>query len=103
TTAQALGAGNHERVANTMFRGLIIAATVAACLILLRPVLVWAGLALFEGSAEAEAAAAIYIGIRLLGAPFELSNYALMGWFVGRGRRGGCSSCSFWSRLRTSR
>ncbi|MEL6774239.1 MAG: MATE family efflux transporter [Pseudomonadota bacterium] len=86
TTAQALGAGNHERVANTMFRGLIIAATVAACLILLRPVLVWAGLALFEGSAEAEAAAAIYIGIRLLGAPFELSNYALMGWFVGQGK-----------------
>lgn len=85
TTAQALGAKNPARVANTLMRGLILALAAAAVIILMKPLLLWALLALFAASEAAEAAAAVYIQIRLWGAPFELANYALMGWFTGQG------------------
>lgn len=85
TTAQAFGAGRPERVVDTLMRGVILALGAAALIILLKPVLLWALLALFAASDAAETAAAAYIRIRLWGAPFELMNYALMGWFTGLG------------------
>ena len=83
-SAQALGAGLRERVANTLLRGLLIALTIACALILLQSPLRWLGLSVFEASEEAEALAAVYIGIRIWGAPAELMNYALVGWFAGQ-------------------
>jgi len=82
--AQALGAGDGRRVLDTLVRALIVAAAIALLLNLAGPLVARGGLALFEGSAEAEAMAASYIRIRLLGAPAELANYALIGWFTGQ-------------------
>lgn len=82
--AQALGAGDNGRVVNTLVRALVVAGCVAALLILCRGGLRWAGLALFEGSAEAEALAGAYFDVRIWAAPAELGNYALMGWFSGQ-------------------
>ncbi|MBX2854516.1 MAG: MATE family efflux transporter [Rhodobacteraceae bacterium] len=83
-SAQALGAGLRERVVNTLLRGLLIALTIACLLILLQLPLRWLGLSVFEASEEAETLAAVYIGIRIWGAPAELMNYALVGWFAGQ-------------------
>ncbi|MEM9763448.1 MAG: MATE family efflux transporter [Pseudomonadota bacterium] len=86
TTAQAMGAGKMERVANTLARALILGLGCAAGLILLQAPIIWAVLALFEASAAAEDAAGRYLAIRIWGAPVELANYALLGWFVGQER-----------------
>ena len=84
-TAQALGASDRRRVMNTLVRAGMIALAIAAMLIVAKlPVRVCA-MSLFEGSAEATRLAGRYVDIRLWGAPAELMNYALMGWFAGQG------------------
>ncbi|MEM9045474.1 MAG: MATE family efflux transporter [Pseudomonadota bacterium] len=83
-TAQALGAGVPRRVINTLIRGLIVAGVIAVVLFALQNPLTRLGLALFEGSAEAESLAATYFQIRAIGFPAELANYALIGWFAGQ-------------------
>ena len=83
-SAQALGAGNYGRVLNTLLRTLVIAACVAVVLITFQTPLLWLGLAIFEGGAQTESVAAQYFNIRIWGAPFELANYALLGWFTGQ-------------------
>jgi len=83
-TAQALGAGERGRVLNTLLQALVIAGAISAALILLRWPLSDLALRLFEGSDEAEALAGLYFRIRVWGAPAELANYALIGWFTGQ-------------------
>lgn len=83
-SAQALGARDPGRVLDTLARALALALALAAAMIVLRGPLRLAGLALFEGSPEAEALAAVYFDIRILGAPAELANDALLGWFAGQ-------------------
>lgn len=83
-SAQALGAGDHGRVLNTLARAVAVAVGIAALLILARRPLGLAGLALFGASAETEALTAEYFAIRIWGAPAELANYALLGWFAGQ-------------------
>ncbi len=83
-SAQALGARDPGRVLDTLARALVVALALAAAMILARGPLRLAGLALFEGSAQAEALAGVYFDIRILGAPAELANYALLGWFAGQ-------------------
>ncbi|MEO1293064.1 MAG: MATE family efflux transporter [Pseudomonadota bacterium] len=83
-TAQALGAEKSERVAHTLMRGLIIGAVIATGLLLLQGPLSSLALGLFEASAETEAMTAAYFSTRIWGAPGELMNYALLGWFTGQ-------------------
>lgn len=83
-TAQAVGAGDRRRVVNTMLRAAMVAGAIALILIAFRGPVSRGALALFEGSAETEALAGAYIRIRLLGAPAEMANYALIGWFTGQ-------------------
>ena len=83
-SAQALGAGNYGRVLNTLLRTLVIAACIAVLLILFQSPLLSLGLGIFEAGDETEALAAQYFNIRIWGAPFELANYALLGWFTGQ-------------------
>lgn len=83
-SAQALGAGDSGRVMNTLARALLIAFSIAALLILMQTPIRAAGLGLFAASAEAERLAGVYFGVRIWGAPAELANYALFGWFAGQ-------------------
>ncbi len=85
-TAQALGADDTRRAMNTLARAGIIALAIAAALILAKLPVRAGTLGLFEGSDQAVALAGTYIDIRLWGAPAELMNYALMGWFAGQGQ-----------------
>ena len=57
---------------------------VALLFLSLRPILIPAGLAVFEASAGSEALAAEYLAIRLWGAPAELGIFAVAGWFAGQ-------------------
>jgi MATE family multidrug resistance protein len=84
-TAQALGADDRRRVMNTLARAGVIALVIAGLLILFKGPLRAGALGLFEGSAGAEALGAAYVDIRIWGAPAELVNYALLGWFAGQG------------------
>lgn len=83
-TAQALGAGDARRVLDTLARTLLIALAIAAALVALQMPILAASQRFFEGGAEAQAAAARYFDIRIWGAPFELANYAVLGWFTGQ-------------------
>ncbi|MEO1469577.1 MAG: MATE family efflux transporter [Pseudomonadota bacterium] len=88
TTAQALGAANPERAANTLLRGLIAAGAIALVFILAAGPFTTAALWLFEAPAGVDGPAATYVRLRLWGAPFELANYAVLGWFAGQGLTG---------------
>ena len=83
-TAQALGAGDSRRVLNTLARTLAIALAIAAVLIAMQAGILSLMLTFFGGSAEAQEAASLYFRIRIWGAPFELANYAVLGWFIGQ-------------------
>ena len=84
-TAQALGADDRRRVMNTLARAGVIALVIAAVLILAKLPLRAGAMTLFAGSTEAKALGSAYVDIRIWGAPAELLNYALMGWFAGQG------------------
>jgi MATE family multidrug resistance protein len=85
-TAQALGAGDRRRVMNTLARAGVIALAIAAALILAKLPLRAGAMALFAGSDEAKQLGSAYVDIRIWGAPAELLNYAIMGWFAGQGQ-----------------
>ncbi|NMM42981.1 MATE family efflux transporter [Rhodospirillaceae bacterium KN72] len=84
-TAQALGARDNGRVLNTLARAVLIALTIAALLVLAKQPIRTGAIALFDGSPEALELGGAYVDVRLWGAPVELLNYALMGWFAGQG------------------
>jgi MATE family multidrug resistance protein len=84
-TAQAEGAGERKEVVATLIRALILAGVIGVALILLQGPLGTAAFALIEGSDRVERAAQSYYAVRIWGAPAALANYAIIGWFVGRG------------------
>lgn len=83
-SAQALGAGDKRRVINVLARALILAFAIAAMLIAAHALLIPAIMLIYQASPEAERMAALYVSIRIWGAPAELGMYALAGWFAGQ-------------------
>jgi MATE family multidrug resistance protein len=81
--APALGAGDFGELRASFTRALLIAAVLGGGIIVLqRPVgafMFWA----FDASAEVEALAAAYYGVRVWSAPAALANYAILGLFIG--------------------
>ena len=84
-TAQAEGAGDTKEVAAALIRALIMALIIGVALIALQRPIGAAVFALIEGSELVETAAWSYYDVRIWGAPAALANYAILGWFVGRG------------------
>ena len=68
----------------TLARALILALVIALFVIVLQGPLIWLGLRLIEASADVERLADTYISIRIWGAPAALTNYVILGWFLGR-------------------
>jgi multidrug resistance protein, MATE family len=85
-SAQATGSGDGDELVAVLMRSLIIAFIAGIALILLSPLIGRLTFSLIEGSAEVESHAATYFYIRVFSAPFALTNFCLIGWFVGQGR-----------------
>lgn len=87
-TAQALGACDGDELLACLGRALLIAGAVGTALIVLQWPIREAAFALLDGSARVEGLAREYFDLRIWAAPATLANYALLGWFIGRGRAG---------------
>lgn len=94
-TAQAHGAGDADAVAATLGRALFIAVLCGTAIVILQKPLQAGFLGFLGGSPEVQAAASEYYAARIWAAPAGLINFALMGWFIGRGR----TMTSFWLQL----
>jgi MATE family multidrug resistance protein len=85
-SAQAVGAGDSAEVTAVLWRALAIAVTVGLCLILASPIIEKISFDLMGGSPEMRAQGEIYFRYRILSAPFALTNFCILGWFIGQGR-----------------
>lgn len=87
-TAQEKGAGNKAEQAAILYRALLIALSAGLVICLLSPVIVSVGVWVMGAEGKVADAAGLYVAVRLLATPFALANYALLGWFIGRGQSG---------------
>ncbi len=85
-TAQALGAGDNDELADGLGRALLIAACAGLCLIVLQWPIREIAFRLLGASPEVERLARGFFDVRIWSAPATLANYALLGWFIGLGR-----------------
>jgi MATE family multidrug resistance protein len=85
-TAQAVGREDAHEVWQILYRALVLALTIAAALLLVRGAIAAAGFAVLSGAPAVESAGRDYFNTRIWGAPATLSNYVLLGWFLGRER-----------------
>ena len=85
-TAQALGARDTDEISACLGRALIVAVAAGLALVLLQWPIRETAFALLSGSADVEGLAREYFNIRIWAAPATLTNYALLGWFIGLGR-----------------
>lgn len=85
-SAQATGAGDAGELVAVLFRALMIACAAGFGLLLLSPLIGKLAFDLIGGSAEVRTHGETYFATRIWSAPFALSNFALMGWFIGQGR-----------------
>jgi multidrug resistance protein, MATE family len=87
-TAQAVGAGDGPEERAALFRALLLALVCGLVIVALQAPIAWAAFGLIEGSAATEAAAKSYFDIRVWSAPVTFANFAILGWFLGRGQAG---------------
>src|SRR4029079_12929356 len=85
-SAQATGANDGPELVAVLVRALILAVMCRLALIALSALIGAFAFRLLEGSPEVERHAAVYFYIRIFSAPFALSNFCLLGWFIGQGR-----------------
>lgn len=84
--AQAMGRGAARETQAIFWRALSLGLAAGVILVVLRPFVIRAGLAFMAPGPGVAEAAATYLAIRLLSAPFALSNYAILGFVLGRGQ-----------------
>lgn len=87
-TAQAYGAQDAAEVRATLGRALILAWVFGFVLLLVMVPLAIVAIPLFGASDVVSDLAARYFHYRLFGAPFELTNYVILGWLLGVQRVG---------------
>ena len=87
-TAQARGRVDRTGERMVALRGLLIGISAGILILILQKPLRMAGFALLQGDASLHAMAGNYYDWRILGAPFTLCNYVLLGWFLGREQSG---------------
>ena len=82
-TAQAWGRGDRREMAALLYRGVILALLVAACMLLLQWPFVKLVFLMIDCSPEVRVLAERYFFIRIWAAPASLSLMAFRGWFIG--------------------
>ena len=83
--AQAFGRGDGKEEQAVLWRALAIAVGSGAALALLAPFFILIGIWFIDPGPGVAEAMRTYIGIRILAAPVALANYAILGYFLGRG------------------
>ncbi|MCG8434059.1 MAG: MATE family efflux transporter, partial [Gammaproteobacteria bacterium] len=82
-TAQFFGAGNTSAIRSSLGQSISLALTAALILIAIQWPLRETALLLIKPSSEVAGLARVYFDIRIWSAPAVLTNYALIGWFLG--------------------
>ncbi|MEO0321884.1 MAG: MATE family efflux transporter [Myxococcota bacterium] len=85
-TAQASGAGDAIEVRASLGRALVLALGIGAVIVLLRGPITELALELVHGSPAVETLTRRYVALRIFAAPATLTNFALLGWFIGLGQ-----------------
>lgn len=83
--AQAFGRGDAADEQAHFWRAFLVAVLAGLGLVLLSPLVILAGEWFIDPEPGVAEAMATYVGIRLLGAPVALVNYAVLGYLLGRG------------------
>lgn len=86
--AQAVGREDAPEEQAVFWRALTIAATSGAALIVLAPLIALFGTWFMNPEPRVAEAMNAYIAIRMFAAPFSLTNYAVLGYVLGRGEGG---------------
>jgi len=84
-TAQAEGAGNNDEVRASLGRAMVIGIGAGCLMIVLQVPLNTIAFQLVSASGRVEGLSSEYFNIRIWSAPAVLSNYVLLGWFIGLG------------------
>lgn len=87
-TAQAFGAQDGNEIKATLGRALALAWVFGFVLLLIMVPLAIVAIPLFGAGDQVSDLAARYFHYRLFGAPFELTNYVVLGWLLGLQRAG---------------
>ncbi|GAB5509091.1 MAG: MATE family efflux transporter [Hyphomicrobiales bacterium] len=83
--AQAYGAGRKREEVAILLRALILAVGIGFVAVILQTPLLQASLWFIGGTQRVQEAVVVYFSVRVLAAPLTLSNYAILGYFLGRG------------------
>lgn len=86
--AQAFGRGDELEEQAVFWRAVAIALLAGTLLAVCAPLFAMGGIWFMDAEAGVNAALETYVRIRLLGAPFALINYAILGYVLGRGEGG---------------
>ncbi|MGR9272679.1 MATE family efflux transporter (plasmid) [Rhizobium leguminosarum] len=84
--AQALGRGDILEEKSAFWRAFSVAAISGLLMVLLSPLIAVVGERFMHADQPVAAAMDVYIRIRLISAPTALINYAILGYFLGRGK-----------------
>ena len=83
--AQAFGAGREREEVAILFRALLLAILIGVVAIMLQTPVLQASLWFIGGTERVQDAVLAYFSVRILAAPLTLANYAILGYFLGRG------------------
>ncbi|MBV6657624.1 MAG: MATE family efflux transporter [Devosiaceae bacterium] len=83
--AQAFGAGDQKEQAAVFLRAVVLALGIGFAAIVLQTPLLEASLWFIGGRDRVQEAVTVYFAIRIFAAPLTLTNYAILGYFLGRG------------------
>ena len=83
--AQAQGRGETTELFAVFWRSIVLSVGFGLFILFASPAIVGFGPAMMGADGGVQAAAATYIGIRILAAPVTLSNFTLLGFVLGRG------------------
>ncbi|TPJ56175.1 MATE family efflux transporter [Mesorhizobium sp. B2-6-4] len=86
--AQAFGRDDALEEQAVFWRAVLIAVVAGIVLAALSPLIAAGGRWFMDAGPRVSGAMGVYIGIRLLAAPFSLINYAILGYVLGRGEGG---------------
>ncbi|MBT8144428.1 MAG: MATE family efflux transporter [Gammaproteobacteria bacterium] len=81
--AQALGQSDHDEIRTILMQVTGIALVLGACLLALQWPIGTAAMALINPAPDVATEARTYFDIRIWSAPAALTNFALVGWFIG--------------------